>query len=164
LGLEPPERDIMERPPRPPQEAVITWPRGILILAHGAVVAAVVLGAYWMTWRGDDTRLERARAVTFCVAAFAQLFFAIGCRSDRVTAFALGFWRNPALLLAILLSSLLQVVIVTLPPARSVFEVGHRLAGDWPLVIALAVVPVTAIELAKGCRRRPPPVTSSGAP
>ena len=149
LGLEPPERDIMERSPRPPQEAVITRARGILILTHGALVAAVVLWAFWSTWRGDAARLERARSVTFCVAAFAQLFFAIGCRSDHVTAFRLGFLRNPALLLAILLSGLLQVVIVTLPHTQPVFEVEHRVGGDWGFVIALALVPVTVIELAK---------------
>jgi Ca2+-transporting ATPase len=149
LGLEPPERDIMERSPRPPQEAVITRARGILILAHGAIVAAVVLWTFWSTWRGDDARLERARTVTFCVAAFAQLFFAIGCRSDRVTAFGLGFFKNPALLLAILLSGLLQVVIVTLPHTRSVFEIEQHLSSDWAFVIALALVPVTVIEVAK---------------
>ena len=149
LGLEPPERDIMERPPRPPQEAVITRGRGILILAHGALVAAVVLWAFWSTWRDDAARLERARTVTFCVAAFAQLFFAIGCRSDHVTAFRLGFLRNPALLLAILLSGLLQVVIVTLPHAQPVFEIEHHIGGDWVFVFVLALVPVTVIELAK---------------
>jgi Ca2+-transporting ATPase len=128
---------------------VITRQRGVVILAHGGLIAVVVLAAFWFVWRGDAARLERARAVAFCVAAFAQLFFAIGCRSDRVTAFALGCLRNPALLLAILLSALLQIVVVTLPHARSVFEVGHHLGGDWLLVIALALVPVTVIELAK---------------
>jgi Ca2+-transporting ATPase len=83
------------------------------------------------------------------VAAFAQLFFAIGCRSDRVTAFGLGFFKNPALLLAILLSGLLQVVIVTLPHTRSVFEIEQHLSSDWAFVIALALVPVTVIEVAK---------------
>jgi Ca2+-transporting ATPase len=161
LGLEPPEDDIMERPPRPPYEPVITRSRGILILAHGGLVAAVILGAFWSTWRGDDERLERARTVAFCVAAFAQLFFAVGCRSDRVTAVRLGFFRNPALLLAILLSALLQIVIVSLAPARAVFEVERHVGGDWATVIGLALVPVTVIEVAKWAalpltRGRPP--------
>ena len=159
LGLEPPERDIMERPPRPPQEAVITRSRGLLILLHGGLVAAVVLWAFWSTWRGDDARLERARTVTFSVAAFAQLLFAIGCRSDRLTAFGLGFFRNPALVLAILLSALLQVAIVTLPHARTVLAVGRHGAAEWATVIGLAVIPVTVIELAKFLpipARRPP--------
>ncbi len=149
LGFEPPEPDIMERPPRSPQEPVIGRPRAAQILAHGLIVAAAAVAAFWISWRGDPTRLAHARAVTFCVAAFSQLFFAIGCRSDRRTALQLGFLGNPALLLAIMLSGLLQVTVVTLPPAQSVFEVGATLGREWPLVIGLALVPVTVIEAAK---------------
>jgi Ca2+-transporting ATPase len=108
-----------------------------------------MLGAFWFCWQGDDARLPHARTMTFCVAAFAQLFFAIGCRSDRVTAVELGFFRNPAILAAIAVSSLLQVTIVTLPYAQSVFAVGSSLGSDWLLVLALSLLPVTAIELLK---------------
>jgi len=149
LGLEPPEPDIMERPPRPPQEPVITWPRAAQILAHGVVVAAAVVAAFWITWQGDPARLAHARTVTFCVAAFSQLFFAIGCRSDRRTAFQLGFFGNPSLLLAVVLSGLLQITVVTVPPAQSVFEVGVTLGREWGFVIALSLVPVTVIEVTK---------------
>jgi Ca2+-transporting ATPase len=149
LGLEPPERDVMERPPRPPREAVITPARGALILAHGVLVAAVVLVAFWWTWQGDPARLPHARTVTFCVAAFSQLLFALGCRSDRVTAFELGFFTNPWLLGAIAVSMLLQASVVTLPYAQDVFQVGAELGRDWLLVAGLSLVPVTAIELAK---------------
>jgi Ca2+-transporting ATPase len=160
LGLEPPEPDIMERPPRPPQESVITWQRGLVILAHGGLVAAVAVAAFWFTWRGseDPAAIERAQTTTFCVAAFAQLFFAIGCRSDRRTAFEIGFFRNPALLAAIAISALLQIVVVTLPVARPVFEVEADLGSGWPFVIGLALVPVSVIEVAKwlwGRRPRP---------
>jgi Ca2+-transporting ATPase len=149
LGLEPPERDIMERPPRPPREAVITPARGALILIHGVIVAAASLGAFWWSWRGDPERLPHARTVTFCVAAFSQLLFAIGCRSDRVTAFGLGFFTNPWLLGAIVVSMLLQVSVVTLPYAQDVFQVGAELGRDWLLVAGLSLVPVTLIEVAK---------------
>jgi Ca2+-transporting ATPase len=151
LGLEPPERDIMDRPPRPPQEPVITRQRGLMILAHGGLVATVTLAAFWLTWRGssDSAVIERAQTRTFCVAAFTQLFFAIGCRSDRCTAFGLGFFRNPALLAAIAISALLQVAVVSLPVARPVFEVRSELGAGWPLVIGLALVPVTVIEAGK---------------
>jgi len=149
LGLEPPEADIMNRPPRPPREAVITPARGGLILAHGLLVAAVAVAAFWSTWGGDPERLARARTVTFCVAAFSQLFFAIGCRSDHRTAFGIGFFSNPWLLAAIAVSALLQVSVVTLPYAQDVFQVGSQLGGEWLWILALSLVPVTAIELAK---------------
>jgi Ca2+-transporting ATPase len=163
LGLEPPEDDIMDRPPRPPRDPIITWRRGALILTHGALVAAAVLTAFWLTWRGseDEHAIAHAQTVTFCTAAFAQLFFAIGCRSDRVTAFRLGFLANPALLAAILVSSLLQVAVVTLPFARPVFEVGTEVRHEWLVVLGLALVPVTVVEAAKwacGLRRGAGPV------
>jgi Ca2+-transporting ATPase len=149
LGLEPPERDIMRRPPRPSREAVIPFGTGATIILHGTLVAAVCVAAFWITWRGDAARLDHARTVTFCVAAFAQLLFAIGCRSDRLTAAQLGWFGNPPLLLAIALSALLQVAVVTLPPTQPVFEVAAHPGGDWPLVLGLAVIPLAAIELAK---------------
>ncbi|MFM8805591.1 MAG: cation transporting ATPase C-terminal domain-containing protein, partial [Planctomycetia bacterium] len=161
LGLEPPERGLMTRPPRPPLEPVISTRRGLVILAHGALVAAVTLGGYWFMWRGsaDPAVIAQAQAMTFCVAAFAQLFFAVGCRSERCTAIEVGFFRNPALLAAIAISSLLQVVVVTLPFTRPVFEVKTHLGREWLLVIALAVVPLAVIEGAKWLgrlgRRRP---------
>jgi Ca2+-transporting ATPase len=149
LGLEPPEDDIMRRPPRPPREPVIPWRVGATILLHGGLVAAVCLAAFGMAWRGDPARVDHARTVTFCVAAFAQLFFAIACRSDRRTAVQLGFFGNPPLLLAVALSALLQVAVVTLPPTQPVFEVAAAPGGDWPLVIGLAVIPLLTMEATK---------------
>ena len=147
IGVEPPEPDIMCRPPRPPDEAVIPWRRGLEIVGHGGLVAAVCVVAFWLTWQGDEARLQHARTVTFCVAAFAQLLFAVACRSDRRPGLGPGLFGNPALLLAIAVSALVQVAVVMLPPTQPVFEVvpggpGH----DWPLVLGLAVVPLAVVE------------------
>ncbi len=163
LGVEPPERDLMQRPPRPPHEPVIPWREGVLIVAHGALVAAVVLGAFAWAWRGDPARLPQAQTFTFCVAAFAQLFFAIGCRSARRTAPEIDFLGNPWLLAAIVVSGLFQVAVVTLPATQPVFEVAAHPGLDWLVILAVAVVPVTIVEVAKWFRR-PPRLTSSAAP
>ncbi|MFM8378857.1 MAG: cation-translocating P-type ATPase [Planctomycetia bacterium] len=146
LGLEPPENDLMRRRPREAREPVITWSRGRTIVVHGAIMAAVMLGAFWATYRGDDARLPHARTVTFCVAAFAQLLFAFACRSDRRTAWQLGLATNPALLVAVAVSALLQVSVVMLPLARPVFEIGTELGADWILVLVAAILPLALVE------------------
>ena len=156
LGLEPPEDDLMRRRPREAREPVITWSRGRTIVVHGAIMAAVMLGAFWATYRGDDARLPHARTVTFCVAAFAQLLFAFACRSERRTAWQLGLATNPALLVAVAVSALLQVSVVMLPFARPVFEVGTELGADWILVLVAAILPLALVEgfkYVKGCSR-----------
>lgn len=149
LGMEPPERDIMERPPRPPLEAVITRQRGLLILFHGTLVATVAGLGFWLIYQGDDAHLARARTVAFCVTAYAQLFFAIGCRSQSSTMIGLGLFSNPHLLGAIVISGLLQLSVVTLPFAQPVFEVATHLSWEWLLIGVLSLTPVTIIEVVK---------------
>ncbi len=160
LGLEPPERDVMKRPPRPPREPVIPWRRGGLLLVHGLLVGGVAGAAFWIAWRGDDARLAHARTFTFCVAAFSQLGFAIGCRGDRWTAPALGFFTNPALLAALAVSALLQVAVVALPFAQGVFQAAPMRGGDWLAALGLALVPVTVIEVSKLLSPERPPAAS----
>jgi Ca2+-transporting ATPase len=159
LAMEPPERDIMRRKPRPPRESVITLHRGFLILFHGALVASVALTGFWLVYRGDPDQLPRARTVTFCITALAQLFFSIGCRSHHYTMPELGAFSNPHLFGAIAVSGLLQLAVVTVPFAQPVFEVKRHLKWEWLLVIGLSLIPVTVIEVVKllraAIRRRP---------
>ncbi len=149
LGMEPPERDIMERQPRQPYEAVITWGRGLLILLHGTFIATVAALGFWIIYQGDGAHVGRARTVTFCITAFAQLFFAIGCRSQRYMMPELGLFSNPYILGAIVISGLLQVSVLTLPFAQPVFEVATHLSWEWLLIAVLALTPVTIIETFK---------------
>lgn len=156
LGMERPEWDIMTRSPRPPHESVITRSRGLLILFHGTLVATVAATGFWIVYRGDASQLERARTVTFCVTAFSQLFFSIGCRSQRFTMPELGLFSNPHLPGAIVISGLLQLGVVTLPFAQPVFEVTNHLTWEWLLIAGLSLTPVTIIEVVKILRTKVP--------
>jgi Ca2+-transporting ATPase len=148
LGMEPPGRDIMQCPPRPPREPVITRRGGLLILYHGILMTAVGVASFAVTYgHGDD--LVRARTTTFCTLAFTQLFFSFACRSQNRTLPELGPFSNPYLFGAIAASALLQVAAVTLPPARSIFDVSAHPGGHWFYILAFALMPVTVVEVAK---------------
>jgi Ca2+-transporting ATPase len=148
LGVEPSERDIMRRPPRPPREPVITRHGGLLILIHGLLIAAVGVTAFAFTYgRGED--IHRARTAAFCTLAFTQLFFSFACRSRSRTLPELGPFSNPYLFGAIAASALLQFAVVMLPFTHPVFDIPARPGGDWLYILPLALVPVTAIELGK---------------
>jgi Ca2+-transporting ATPase len=149
LGMEPPERDIMKRPPRPPHEPVITAGRGGLILWHGLLVAGVAAVGFALSYQGNADHLPHARSVAFCVVAFAQLFFSFGCRSQSRTMPELGLFSNPYLIAAIAISGLLQLGVVTLPFAQPIFGTATHLTTEWLLVLGLALTPVTVIEVTK---------------
>ncbi len=149
LALEPPERDLMRRRPRPPREPVITWQRGLLVLAHGLLMAAVAMAGFAFTYQNDDTQLARARTVAFCTLAYSQLFYSFACRSQRYTLPELGLFSNPYLFAAIAISGLLQLSVVTLPWTQPLFEAAGHFGSEWLLIFALALTPVTIIEVAK---------------
>ncbi len=149
LAMEPPEPDLMRRPPRPPREPVISPGRGILMLVHGGLVAAVTAVAFAVVWDGNDENLGRARTAAFCTIAYAQLFFALACRSRRRTLPELGLLGNLPLLAAIAISGLLQLSVILMPYARPVFESGAHFAWEWALIFGLAPLPAAAAEAMK---------------
>ena len=148
LGMEPPERDIMNRPPRPPHEHVITRRVGLRILYHGLLMGTIGVSAFALTYRHDGD-LARARLVTFSTLAFTQLFFSFACRSGARTLPELGPFSNPYLFWAIASSSILQIAAVTVSPARSIFDIPAHPAGLWFFILPFALIPVTIVELAK---------------
>lgn len=149
LGLEPPERDLMRRKPRPPYEPVLSLRRGLLILCHGLLVALVTVAGFALIYQGEEAHLPRARTMAFCVVSYAFVFYSLSCRSLRYTLPELGLFSNPHLLGAILVSCVLQLGVVLLPFAHPVFETASHFAWEWALVAVLALVPVTVIEVAK---------------
>jgi Ca2+-transporting ATPase len=149
LAMEPPDRQIMRRPPRPPREPVLTLHYGAAILMHGALIATVAAIGFWWVYQGNSQNVDAARTVAFCITAFAQLCFSFGCRSDRYTLPQLGLFSNPQLLGAIAISGILQVLVVSVPAIQPLFEVKVSPGDHWWLIAGLSILPVTIVESVK---------------
>ncbi len=104
--------------------------------------------AFGMSMHAPDN-VDRARAMTFCVVVYAELFRALAARSSTFTLGQLGFWTNPQLILAIVVSGLLQVSVAVFPFTQSVFDVPAHTVGEWSIIVILALTPVTVIEVYK---------------
>jgi Ca2+-transporting ATPase len=150
LGVERPEPDVMQRPPRPPAERVITPRRGLAIVCHGALNAVAAAIAFYAVYRGHAERVPEARTAAFVTLALSQLMFSFGCRSFRYTLPQLGSFTNRWLLGAIAVSALLQLTVVTVPFLQPFFQVVPlSLAWEWGMIALLALMPVTVVEVAK---------------
>ena len=149
LALEPPEKDIMQRTPRPPREPVITWRRGLLMGYHGSLIAAAAFFGFWWVYVYEGANLEVARSAAFAITAFSQLAFAMVCRSQRFTLPQLGLFSNYWLFVAFAVSGLLQLGVLVLPFAQGVFDVVPMSPTIWLRVMVLSLLPATVIEVAK---------------
>ena len=87
LAEEPAERDVMARPPRPPDESIFARGLGIHVLWVGALIAALTLGT--QAWAlSEDTR--QWQSMVFTVLVFCQLVHSMAIRSESRSLFSDG--------------------------------------------------------------------------
>lgn len=149
LSLEPPEPGVMRRKPRPASESILSWQRGRSVVLQGALVGGVALTAFGYMYLRHPENVSEARAMTFCVVVYAELLRALAARSQTLTWGQLGFFSNPLLLVAIVVSGLLQISVIVTPFLQPVFEVNTHPAAEWLFIAVLGLTPVTVIELVK---------------
>jgi Ca2+-transporting ATPase len=149
LGVEPPERDVMERAPRSLRDPVVSASHGMFIVVRGALVAAAAAIGFVLAHGAGDANLPQARTVAFSVAAYSQLLYAFAFRSQRETLPQLGPFSNRPLLVAVAAAGLLQLAAIELPVARPLFETVRPTAGQWIMIALLSLAPVSAVEVAK---------------
>jgi Ca2+-transporting ATPase len=156
LGLEPPEPGVMNRPPRPPRESMLSLGLGATVILQGILLAVVGLTAFGVVFTMHPEDEVRARTMAFCVVVYGELFRALAARSRQWTFIQLGPFTNPYLFGAVAISGLLQVSVVLVPFVRPVFETVAHPLWEWMLLFVLALTPVTVIELTKLVRQRWP--------
>ncbi|MBX9790594.1 MAG: cation-translocating P-type ATPase [Pirellulales bacterium] len=149
LSLEPPDPDIMARRPRRPDESILSARLGLAILVQGVLIGGVGLAAFAFAYLGPEANVEHARAMTFCVVVYAELFRSFASRSYTRTLFQLGVFTNPALLLAVVVSGLLQLGIVVIPLSARIFDVPAHTPAEWTIIAILALTPATVLEVLK---------------
>lgn len=151
LAVEPPRGDLMQRPPRPPTEALLA--RGFLysIGLYAVLIAAPVLAMIvWQTVTGVP--YERAITMNFAVLGFAQLLHLGNARDDAPVL----SWRraiaNRAALAALVIGALSLVAVIQLPALAQLLRLVPLSAADWALVLGLALVPAVVGQTVKVAR------------
>jgi Ca2+-transporting ATPase len=134
LGLDPADHAVMDRPPRPSGERVLTRHMWAGILFTGVVVAAgtllvldASLPAGLIEGHGD---MRHAQTMAFTTLVFFSLFALFNSRSDEASAFH-GLFINGWLWAALGLSLALQVAVVYTPFLRRAFSTTPLTWADW---------------------------------
>jgi len=139
LGVEKPEKGIMELPPRPKKKGVIdriVLLRGYIIL--GLLDAAAVLAAYYFVllrggWRpgmklepNDATFADplhlKATTVVFAGIVVMQIANVFSCRSEKHSAFKLGFFSNKLIFWGIAFELIFTCLLIYNPFLQKIFN------------------------------------------
>ncbi len=151
LGMDPPDKRLMEEPPRPVNEGLMVFRDYAGILLVGGVMGTAAVSLYVMA--PTDELLE-ARALAFSVLALSPLIHAFSCRSPIRSAFASRPLLSPPLLIAVAVSATIHLVAVLVPTLQPVFKTFPVSGSEWLLVLGLAMIVLPVVDVAKLINRR----------
>lgn len=145
LSFEKEEKDIMNRPPRPPKESVFSNGMGIHILWVGIVMAAITLlmqawaikeGLHWQT-------------IVFNVLCISQLGHVLAIRYTDRSFFSGGMFSNKPLIGAVVLAIILQMTITYIPFLHPIFKTDSLTIKELIIVFASSSLIFFSVEIEK---------------
>jgi magnesium-transporting ATPase (P-type) len=141
----------MRQPPLRPDAPLLDRAAWGGIVQVGLLQSAVALTFYLWALHAHGEAV--ARALVFTEVIVAEVLRAFAVRSDRLTLWEVGAFGNPWLVLAGASTVALQIAIQTLEPVRRLFQLAPVSAAQGALALAVGLLPVTLLELAKLVQR-----------
>jgi Ca2+-transporting ATPase len=155
LAMEPGERNTMKRGPYPPNEAILARGMGWSILWIGLLMGTVAFASGYWYYHSGSTDDNYWRTIVFTVLTLSQMGNALATRSDRDSVFVIGLFTNRLMLGSILLTFVLQMLLIYVPPLQDVFHTSALSATDLLLCLVLSTIVFWCVESAKVVRRNP---------
>jgi Ca2+-transporting ATPase len=151
LVMDPTDGDAMKRPPRPPDEPMLTRSEWIYVIATGILQTSATLGVF--TWALHAEGLATARSLAFATLVFGELFRAFAARSTTRIFWSVGAFTNLRLLVVVMISSLVQIGIHSMPATQAFFHLEPLSPAHWALALTIGLGPVTILEIEKLARQ-----------
>ncbi len=140
LGLDPNERDIMERKPRPTNEHIFSGGLLGIILLRGAIIGLGTLAVFCLEYYIMNSGLEAARTAAFATLVVSQLIHVFECRSEKKDIFEIGLLGNKYLVWAVTISMLMLLAVLYVPYLQYFFKTTFLTLTDWLLIIGFSLI------------------------
>ncbi len=144
MAWESPEDNVMNKPPRDPEKAILTKQFKMKIGIQGLIITMGPLITYMYALNHFNT--IESRTIGFMTLAFVQLFHVFDVRRENGLGFDKTLRDNKYLWGAIVITILLQLIVVYTPFLQSVVHTVSLTLNMWYLVIIGSILPIIAIQ------------------
>jgi Ca2+-transporting ATPase len=152
LGIDPPEKNIMDRKATKKREQILSKRRLITVLWQGLILT---LGSLFIYFTGPlffnthnfFNSSEIFQTSVFTTLVISQLLHTYNFRFEERGIFRKGIFGNKYLNFAIITSILLQIAIIYTPLLQTIFKTASLGIYHWLLILISATVPVLLINL-----------------
>ena len=164
LGLERPERDIMQRKPRNSKEGIFAGGMGIDVFYQGALVTILTLAAFFIgefleTRHWQFTNIadcNEGMTMAFLTMSMCEIFHSFNMRSQRGSVIGMAFGQkshNPVLYISMVASLALTTAIIEIEPLAKMFDFVPLDATAYGISIGLAFLVIPIVEIIKAIQR-----------
>jgi magnesium-transporting ATPase (P-type) len=159
IAFEAQEPDSMRRPPRGPDERLLSRFVVVRTLYVGVLLAAVAIALFLATWPvtgvgGHASSIGQAQTLAVTSVAFFQICYLLMCRTLTAPVRSIGWTSNRFVFAGIAVLLVLQAAVVHVPFLQAVFRTEDLTVGQWALAAAGGAVVVPVVALEKWWRRR----------
>lgn len=152
LGIEPPEGDVMNSPPRKSSDNLFAGQVGINIIYQGILQTVIVLGVFLgcaFTGWGHEV----GTTMSFITLCLVQLFHSFNARSLTGSIFNKSFFKNKLMFISFFIGAALTIGLACFPLTHSIFELQWLNGLQWLTVILCSMSVIPAVEIVKFCMR-----------
>jgi Ca2+-transporting ATPase len=152
LVLEPSSPGMMQRPPRRPEEPIISKSLAGLIAIHALILCIATLTAFKVGLHLDSLngpQIGLGVTMAFTTLSFSQVIHALSSRSQHRSVFVQSLGSNYWLVAAVILSIVLQLAAVYFPPLQRVLHTVALGPSELLVVVLCSTAPLVVVELLK---------------
>lgn len=144
LGVGRGEENIMDRPPRPPQEDILAYKQWMDVALFGGLITVATLSALYISLVYLKVPSEEVVTITFLTLALAQLWNVFNMRSAQTSVLANDIVKNRWVLRSLLLCSGLIAAALYVPGLSDVLVLRPPSALEWSLILPASLFPLFA--------------------
>ena len=146
LGLEPPEKNIMNDKPRNINDGILSGGIGRIVILRGVIIGVVTIIAQYI---GLKVSSELGTAMAFSTILLARIFQTIAARSDYYTSIELGFFSNKYVFGAMGITFIIYLLIL-LPGVRSILSIPYEFNIEMFFIcLVLSILAMIIMEIEK---------------
>ena len=158
LAVEPPEADVMKRPPFSPRESIFARGLGSYMVRIGVIFA--VISIILMLWAynhaqavlGPNLDPRRWQTMVFTSLCVAQMGHAIAIRSHTKLTIEMNPFSNMFVLVAVIVTTMLQLILIYFPPLRAFFGTYWLPPSELAICFGFSALMFVWIELESAIR------------
>lgn len=146
IGLEPPDKDIMNRKPVSSRKGIFADGLWNKIVVEGIMIGMLTLVAFSIG--NKFFGLEVGRTMAFLSMGLLELVHSFNIKSEQ-SIFKIGILENKFLIGSFILGTIIQISVALIPALAEIFKLVPLNQTQWMITILISLLPIPIMEIQK---------------